>query len=154
MPIDPSVFVVGVVACGLLIFLAFNWPELGLGQRVYALFGVGVISLAYVIAPFEHPENKTTHWSFAWAPPTYVDEEMNKIMTPELMEEIEKTGAVVSDDFIENTTTRPMSRRYRYYRRVPFLVICCVVMLGIGWPYVPAMIENLATSLLNKRPAR
>ena len=138
----PSIYAVIFAALLLAVPTIAFWRILDVGQRAYAIGFLLLVCFSFVFEPFQNPVDQRIHWSWAWSPPTYVDEQMAEIVTPELVEKIKaQTDVPVSPDFIRDSTTKNMNTLLD--RRSRTLVI--LILGGIGWFILPSRI-NLVIS--------
>lgn len=138
--LQSSILAVVFVAVLLAIPIIAFWRQMELGQRVYSIGFTLLTSLFVVIVPFRNPVTQQIHWSFAWSPPRYVDESLETIITPKLVDEIKRSGINVAPDFIENSTTKPMRQLFGRRRH-----LFAVVAAGAaGWFFVPMIIDRVA----------
>lgn len=140
MPLPhPSVFAAIFVIAFLSIPVIAYWKQMNFGQRTYAIVATCLLSVSMVLMPFQNPDSGKVHWGVAWDPPRYVDRELRKIITPELVDKV-KGQVDVSPDLIKNSTTREMPEWGDSEGRS----LAIFIVMVIGWFFVPDWIDRLS----------
>lgn len=130
------------------VLIRLYWGELDAGQRIYALAFTVVYLLSLIYVPFRIPTSGAVVYAFAWQRVEYPDETAQKILTPEVIAQVEKENPQsISKDWVRNSVMR-QAPVFWYRIRIQQIVL---VAFGVaGWFAMPPLI----TRLLAWRPRR